>query len=166
MHFHKYQSPRPSSRKERNSDKVNDISTESDEVDFTHSNSNFKSSQRDEYENYGSKIKRSLCRNFTDKGCCPYGEKCQFAHGTSELRNNMPSNHSYKTRPCFTFINNGYCLYGHRCNFIHQTKPAQDIDDWEKWQEIYRHFREDKDMFRKEGESRLLTGLNCQREAQ
>lgn len=29
-----------------------------------------------------SKVKSSLCKNFTEKGFCPYGQKCQFAHGT------------------------------------------------------------------------------------
>ena len=27
------------------------------------------------------KAKSSLCRNFSEKGYCPYGYKCQFAHG-------------------------------------------------------------------------------------
>jgi len=29
----------------------------------------------------GSKLKTSLCRNFIESSFCPYGEKCQFAHG-------------------------------------------------------------------------------------
>lgn len=28
-----------------------------------------------------SKIKSSLCRNYSENGYCPYGYKCQFAHG-------------------------------------------------------------------------------------
>lgn len=28
-----------------------------------------------------NKAKSSLCRNFSEKGFCPYGFKCQFAHG-------------------------------------------------------------------------------------
>lgn len=30
--------------------------------------------------------KTNLCRTFTKQGFCPYGMKCQFAHGESELR--------------------------------------------------------------------------------
>lgn len=35
-----------------------------------------------------SKIKSSLCKNFMVGGSCPYGERCQFAHGPQELRCN------------------------------------------------------------------------------
>ena len=72
MYFHKHHT-NTLRKNEKNIDKAADISTESDDIDFTQKNNNFKSSQRDDNENYGSKIKRSLCRNFTDKGCCPYG---------------------------------------------------------------------------------------------
>lgn len=41
----------------------------------------FKTSQN-------NKVKSSLCKNFTQTGLCPYGDKCQFAHGTQELRCN------------------------------------------------------------------------------
>lgn len=27
------------------------------------------------------KVKSSLCRNFVTNGFCPYGKRCQFAHG-------------------------------------------------------------------------------------
>ncbi|KAJ2739883.1 hypothetical protein GGI20_006039, partial [Coemansia sp. BCRC 34301] len=30
--------------------------------------------------------KTRLCQRYTDQGDCPYGEKCQFAHGDQELR--------------------------------------------------------------------------------
>ena len=33
---------------------------------------------------FNAKVKSSLCRNFMEKGSCPYGSKCQFAHGPSE----------------------------------------------------------------------------------
>lgn len=32
------------------------------------------------------KMKTSLCKKFTETGHCPYGNKCQFAHGVAELR--------------------------------------------------------------------------------
>lgn len=35
-----------------------------------------------------SKLKSSLCKNFANRGFCPYGKKCQFAHGPEELRCN------------------------------------------------------------------------------
>ena len=33
-----------------------------------------------------SKYKIQLCRNFMNFGTCPYGERCQYAHGREELR--------------------------------------------------------------------------------
>lgn len=33
------------------------------------------------HQNFNTKAKSSLCRNFMEKGTCPYGNKCQFAHG-------------------------------------------------------------------------------------
>ena len=45
-----------------------------------------------------SKIKTSLCRNYVEKEFCPYGDKCQFAHGPEELKINMEYNKSYKTK--------------------------------------------------------------------
>lgn len=74
-----------------------------------------------------SKLKSSLCKNFAMNGFCPYGKKCQFAHGPQELRCNENINTSYKTKPCFSFLKKGYCPYGHRCNFQHreEEKPIK-----------------------------------------
>ena len=64
------------------------------------------------------KAKSSLCRNYSEKGYCPYGYKCQFAHGIEELKCHSDEN-SYKTKPCISFWRKGYCPYGFRCNFSH-----------------------------------------------
>lgn len=67
-----------------------------------------------------SKVKTSLCKKYADTGNCPYGFKCQFAHGLVELRCNVDEN-SYKTKPCNSYFKKGYCVYGDRCNFSHKT---------------------------------------------
>ena len=67
---------------------------------------------------FKDKIKSSLCRNFSEKGYCPYGYKCQFAHGIEELKCNTDEN-AYKTKPCTSYWKKGYCTYGLRCNFSH-----------------------------------------------
>lgn len=76
-----------------------------------------------------SKLKSSLCKNFASRGFCPYGKKCQFAHGPEELRCNENINLSYKTKPCFAFLKKGNCPYGHRCNFLHRddAQPSKNI---------------------------------------
>ena len=67
------------------------------------------------------KVKSSLCRNYSEFGSCPYGNKCQFAHGLEELRCKVDEN-SYKTKPCNPFKRKGYCLFGFRCNFSHSSE--------------------------------------------
>lgn len=69
-------------------------------------------------KNNHSKAKSSLCRNFSEKGYCPYGKKCQFAHGIHELRFNADET-VYKTKLCVAFTKKNYCPYGPRCNYLH-----------------------------------------------
>ncbi|KAI0461290.1 hypothetical protein LJB42_000956 [Komagataella kurtzmanii] len=62
--------------------------------------------------------KTELCDQFNQKGHCPYGTKCQFAHGTHELKSvKRPSN--WKTKPCANWTKFGKCRYGKRCCFKH-----------------------------------------------
>lgn len=68
-----------------------------------------------------ARYKTELCRAFQDKGVCKYGEKCQFAHGNTELRA-LPRHPKYKTEMCRTFHSTGICPYGPRCHFIHNSE--------------------------------------------
>jgi len=80
--------------------------------------------------------KTELCRSFMETGNCRYGPKCQFAHGTHEVRPVM-RHPKYKTEICKKFANNGNCPYGNRCRFIHPGITAEEeIDpEWTKtWQ--------------------------------
>lgn len=67
-----------------------------------------------------TKLKSSLCRNYSQKGFCLYGHKCQFAHGIEELRFNSDES-VYKTKVCHFFDKNAYCPYGPRCNYLHTS---------------------------------------------
>jgi hypothetical protein len=49
-----------------------------------------------------TRYKTELCRPFTETGKCKYGDKCQFSHGTKELRILM-RHPKYKTEYCRTF---------------------------------------------------------------
>lgn len=70
------------------------------------------------------RYKTELCRPFEESGICRYGHKCQFAHGSRELR--TPLRHpKYKTEPCRTFHSVGICPYGTRCHFIHNQHDHQ-----------------------------------------
>jgi len=69
------------------------------------------------------RYKTELCRTFEENGNCPYGSKCQFAHGRAELRT-VSRHPKYKTEMCRTFHTTGYCPYGPRCHFIHNADEA------------------------------------------
>lgn len=62
--------------------------------------------------------KTEICRSHSETGFCKYGNKCQFAHDLSELRN-VNRHPRYKTETCKTFWEEGSCPYGTRCCFIH-----------------------------------------------
>eukprot|EP01102_Stenamoeba_stenopodia_P014508 TRINITY_DN4823_c0_g1_i2.p1 TRINITY_DN4823_c0_g1~~TRINITY_DN4823_c0_g1_i2.p1 ORF type:complete len:387 (-),score=75.73 TRINITY_DN4823_c0_g1_i2:257-1417(-) len=67
--------------------------------------------------------KTELCRSFEETGSCRYGTKCQFAHGSNEIRPVL-RHPKYKTEVCKTFHTIGTCPYGKRCRFIHSTAEA------------------------------------------
>lgn len=68
------------------------------------------------------RYKTELCRSWHESGTCRYGSKCQFAHGTHELRPVM-RHPKYKTEPCRSWVETRTCPYGRRCRFIHSEIP-------------------------------------------
>jgi len=71
--------------------------------------------------------KTELCRSFVDTGFCRYGIKCQFAHGSHEIRP-VVRHPKYKTEVCKNFATTGHCPYGARCRFIHIGAVQQESD--------------------------------------
>lgn len=63
--------------------------------------------------------KTELCSSFVKSGgFCPYGDKCQFAHGSHELKSiDRPSN--WRSKPCQNWLKTGTCTYNERCCFRH-----------------------------------------------
>lgn len=62
--------------------------------------------------------KTELCLLYMKTNVCPYGSKCQFAHGESELKRvERPSN--WRSKPCANWTRYGLCRYGKRCCFKH-----------------------------------------------
>ena len=49
--------------------------------------------------NPSEKYKTELCEKFQSTGFCPYGNKCQFAHGKEELITKI-HNVNYKKKKC------------------------------------------------------------------
>lgn len=83
-----------------------------------HNNEKEKS---EEYNNFKTKWKTEICRNWEMYGECKYGNNCAFAHGDSELKTRKLS-FNYKTKACKQFFELGYCSYGIRCQFSHKKE--------------------------------------------
>ena len=82
------------------------------------------------------RYKTTLCKKFSSGKLCPYGDKCQFAHGPQELRmpllqnqgqnmgnnsNNKSQNNylNYKIVKCKNWEKDHTCKYGAHCTFAH-----------------------------------------------
>lgn len=70
------------------------------------------------------RYKTELCRSWMDSGSCRYGTKCQFAHGSHELRP-IIRHPKYKTEMCRSWAETKSCPYGRRCRFIHEMPRKQ-----------------------------------------
>jgi len=93
---------------------------------FIHSNKTTSSSsksnesgQQQKGQINSGRYKTELCRQFVENGGCKYGDKCQFAHGSPDLKD-INRHPKYKTDYCRTFHSKGFCPYGPRCHFIHE----------------------------------------------
>src|SRR5688572_14748787 len=75
-----------------------------------------------------SRYKTELCRPFEELGRCRYGDKCQFAHGSADLRS-LDRHPKHKTELCRTFHTTGLCPYGSRCHFIHNEMKQMEKDN-------------------------------------
>ena len=73
------------------------------------------------FEKIKKKKKTELCKNYELYHDCYYGNNCSFAHGLSELKDNIiiPK---YKTKLCKNFLENKICNFGIRCSYQHKIK--------------------------------------------
>ena len=82
---------------------------------------NNEKEKSEEHNNFKTKWKTEICRNWEMYGECKYGNSCAFAHGDSELKTRKLS-FNYKTKACKQFFELGYCSYGIRCQFSHKKE--------------------------------------------
>ncbi|XP_073515602.1 uncharacterized protein [Phyllobates terribilis] len=74
------------------------------------------------------RYKTELCNRYAENGFCAYRNRCQFAHGLSDLR--PPFQHpKYKTELCRSFHILGTCSYGPRCLFVHSHSERREVPD-------------------------------------
>ncbi|KAL6901938.1 hypothetical protein ACP4OV_004814 [Aristida adscensionis] len=76
-----------------------------------------------EVEAYRQGAKKTELCNKWERGACPFGARCRFAHGLQELRP-VIRHPRYKTLPCQMFAAASGCPYGHRCHFRHSQLPT------------------------------------------
>uniref|UniRef100_A0A7S0EY75 C3H1-type domain-containing protein n=1 Tax=Hanusia phi TaxID=3032 RepID=A0A7S0EY75_9CRYP len=98
-------------------------------------------------------VKTRICKNWKETGFCRFGDRCNFAHGDSELRTVSPSvveaaarpaarkqeccpqdkptvgvvaaARNYKTQMCKNFEAHGFCGFGDKCNFAHGVEELR-----------------------------------------
>ena len=94
------------------------------------------------------RYKTSLCQKFSSGQGCPYGDKCQFAHGEHELRmftgqpqnmmnlynpnmNNKSQNSilNYKIVKCKNWEKDKTCKHGAHCTFAHGDNDLRTKSD-------------------------------------
>lgn len=63
--------------------------------------------------------KTEMCRTYSKNKRCPYGQRCQFAHGANELKDVMRAP-NYRTKQCVNWARSLSCPYGDRCCFRHE----------------------------------------------
>lgn len=90
--------------------------------------------------NRQAKVKTELCRNFSLGLDCPFGSRCNYAHGEDELKYStlfelekaglVQDITSYRAHPCFSFVATGACPYGLRCGNIHDPRIVGKHTSW------------------------------------
>ena len=93
------------------------------------------------------RYKTTLCKKYIQTQSCPYGEKCQFAHGEQELRppnpqipNNLLYNPgmgnkgnnnylNYKIVKCKNWEKDKTCKYGLHCTYAHGEEELRNKAD-------------------------------------
>ncbi|PAV83259.1 hypothetical protein WR25_19810 isoform B [Diploscapter pachys] len=74
--------------------------------------------------------KTELCRDHQQRGRCPRGLTCRFAHSPEELRTRTEITHNkkWKTVNCNNFSQTGFCRLGNECGFIHCLMTQAAVD--------------------------------------
>lgn len=87
-----------------------------------------------------AKVKTELCLYFLRGTKCPFGPRCNYAHGESELKYTtlvdlqkaglIEDVNTYRAHPCFSWVATGACPFGLRCSNIHDARVASVNSSW------------------------------------
>ena len=92
------------------------------------------------------RYKTALCKKYMQSQSCPYGDKCQFAHGEQELRTfnghqqnmmyaigmgskNQNNMLNYKIVKCKNWEKDKSCKYGAHCTYAHGEEELRNKAD-------------------------------------
>ena len=92
------------------------------------------------------RYKTALCKKYLQSQSCPYGDKCQFAHGEQELRTfnghqqnmmyaigmgskNQNNMLNYKIVKCKNWEKDKSCKYGAHCTYAHGEEELRNKVD-------------------------------------
>ena len=92
------------------------------------------------------RYKTALCKKYLQSQSCPYGDKCQFAHGEQELRTfnghqqnmmyaigmgskNQNNMLNYKIVKCKNWEKDKSCKYGAHCTYAHGEEELRNKAD-------------------------------------
>jgi len=86
-----------------------------------------------------AKVKTELCRHFGTQKGCPFGDKCNYAHGEHELkytklmdleRAGLVDIEIFRTHPCPIWIATGACPFDQRCSGVHDPRASSSHSSW------------------------------------
>eukprot|EP00557_Chaetoceros_sp_GSL56_P000124 CAMPEP_0176500072 /NCGR_PEP_ID=MMETSP0200_2-20121128/13310_1 /TAXON_ID=947934 /ORGANISM="Chaetoceros sp., Strain GSL56" /LENGTH=1051 /DNA_ID=CAMNT_0017898623 /DNA_START=829 /DNA_END=3984 /DNA_ORIENTATION=+ len=87
-----------------------------------------------------AKVKTELCLFYSRGKPCPFGTKCNYAHGEDELKYTrlvemdraglVADIKAYRAYPCFSWVSTGACPFGLRCSNIHDPRTAGSQPSW------------------------------------
>ncbi|KAL7461607.1 hypothetical protein ACHAXS_002024, partial [Conticribra weissflogii] len=91
-----------------------------------------------------AKVKTELCAYYEKGKRCPWGDRCNYAHGEHELKfkystlilmekaGQIANAKTHLSRPCFTWVSTGHCPFRRRCCAIHDPR-VQGPEDCPSW---------------------------------
>mmetsp|Transcript_31586 Transcript_31586/g.38372 ORF Transcript_31586/g.38372 Transcript_31586/m.38372 type:complete len:984 (-) Transcript_31586:357-3308(-) len=86
-----------------------------------------------------AKVKTELCRHYGTVRGCPFGDKCNYAHGSNELkytklldleRAALIDIEIFRTHACPNWVSTGGCPFDQRCSGLHDPRVSGSASSW------------------------------------
>mmetsp|Transcript_10842 Transcript_10842/g.17993 ORF Transcript_10842/g.17993 Transcript_10842/m.17993 type:complete len:819 (-) Transcript_10842:930-3386(-) len=86
-----------------------------------------------------AKVKTEMCRDYNKPGGCRFGDKCNYAHGEHQLKNQklmdlaaagLVDTEVYRTHVCVPWVATGACPFDQRCARLHDPRVNGTVPSW------------------------------------